>query len=358
MDVNPALLPLIRDGDISLRTIERRLKCQGRDTEYADRSNAIAQRRKIIEAMELPKPPDVVVPDGIYQGDAVELMRRIESGTISLIATSIPYPCSVEYDNTPAFDGNYPAYLDRLRPFFAEAKRTLRTGGRLAINFDLTSVQKHGIEEMPGTFPNLRNLWKDLSTIAEDENGLLFFDYKCWYKQNCCAGFSAKGSVGSCRAPRGNFNNEHILVWSKAFTVLEGPPDCIDIGDDYNSFVISDWYMSPASREHHDSPDFHYAPFPEELAYRLTKLYCYRGDVVLDPFNGSGTTTFVAKALGRHYIGIDLSPLYCRTAERRLAALDGLTPEQMQARIERFLPVDGERVDGRTAHRKRKPPKN
>jgi len=58
--------------------------------------------------------------------------------------------------------------------------------------------------------------------------------------------------------------------------------------------------------------------FPEALAERVIKLFSYRGDVVLDPFNGAGTTTAVASRLGRRFLGIDISPEYCATARSRL----------------------------------------
>ncbi len=62
----------------------------------------------------------------------------------------------------------------------------------------------------------------------------------------------------------------------------------------------------------------HSAMFPEELVKRLIKLFSFKGDYVLDPFNGVGTTTYVAKLLEREYLGIDISPEYCDKAEQRL----------------------------------------
>lgn len=353
MTVNPSIVPLIREGTISLRTAERRLSSQNRDTNRTAQRRSTADRRNFIKGLKLLPAPGSVTPNGIYCGDAVEQMKRIDSGTVGLIATSIPYPCSVEYDLRRAFDGDYKLYLDELRGFISESKRLLRTGGRLAINFDLCarSANKEAGEQ-PGAVGNLYNLWMDLSVIAQQETGLLFYDWKSWYKQNCAGAFAAKGSTGSCRSPRGNFNVEPILVWSKDSTTLDGDAANDDIGHEYNKFVISDWYVRPARRLPPDHPDFHPCPWPEEIAYRLIKLYCFRGDVVLDPFNGGGTTTFVARALGRQFIGIDNSPLYCDAARRRLSALDGLDPDQMLTRIERFVPFDGERVDGRVSHRK------
>ena len=58
--------------------------------------------------------------------------------------------------------------------------------------------------------------------------------------------------------------------------------------------------------------------FPEELAERVIKLFCFKGDIVLDPFNGVGTTTAVAQKHGRRFVGIDISQEYCNIAQKRL----------------------------------------
>ena len=60
--------------------------------------------------------------------------------------------------------------------------------------------------------------------------------------------------------------------------------------------------------------------FPEELPRRLMKLFSYKNDIVLDPFNGTGTTTLVAQKHGRRFIGIDISGQYSDQAMMRLAA--------------------------------------
>ena len=62
----------------------------------------------------------------------------------------------------------------------------------------------------------------------------------------------------------------------------------------------------------------HPAMFPEELAYRCLKLFSYQNDVILDPFNGAGTTSYVSKKLNRRFIGIDMDEEYCATARDRL----------------------------------------
>ncbi len=79
--------------------------------------------------------------------------------------------------------------------------------------------------------------------------------------------------------------------------------------------TLSVWQIPPVSARKTGHP----APFPIELAERVIKLFSYAGDLVVDPFCGSGTTCVAARRLGRHYAGFDISPEYCALAEKRLA---------------------------------------
>src|SRR5581483_2687733 len=79
----------------------------------------------------------------------------------------------------------------------------------------------------------------------------------------------------------------------------------------------------------------HPAAFPPELPRRLIRLFSFKGDVVLDPFNGSGTTTAVARSLGRYGIGFDVEPRYCELAARRAAAI----PFDSESRPDPYTPT-------------------
>ena len=83
--------------------------------------------------------------------------------------------------------------------------------------------------------------------------------------------------------------------------------------------------------------NFIHAHIPRNWPTALIKTYCPVNGVVVDPYSGSGTTAFVAKALGRGYIGLDNSPLYNAAAQKRLATLDGLTATERVKQIERFM---------------------
>jgi site-specific DNA-methyltransferase (adenine-specific) len=75
------------------------------------------------------------------------------------------------------------------------------------------------------------------------------------------------------------------------------------------------WNLAPAARQR----DGHPAPFPLELARRCIRLSTWPGEVVLDPFAGTGTTLLAARQLGRRAIGIERSEAYCLAAIDRLA---------------------------------------
>ena len=74
------------------------------------------------------------------------------------------------------------------------------------------------------------------------------------------------------------------------------------------------WNITGASTQHHP------APFPLELATRLVRMFSFTDDTVMDPFSGSGTTMIAALRTGRHSIGIEIDPEYCRMAARYLKA--------------------------------------
>jgi modification methylase len=89
------------------------------------------------------------------------------------------------------------------------------------------------------------------------------------------------------------------------------------------------WFMYPEDVKREGD---HPAPFPEKLPARLMRLYTYgavglfAGEVVLDPFVGTGTTCVVAKSMGRRYIGIDINPAYVKIADKRVRDAPGFQP--------------------------------
>jgi DNA modification methylase len=127
-----------------------------------------------------------------------------------------------------------------------------------------------------------------------------------------------------------------VLVFSKGSWTLEGDKQDADInGEEFIKFSDCFWQITPETRGRQPflkslyppksgrkrppgKTGIHPAPFPEGLIYRLIKFYSFRGNVVLDPFGGTGTVAVVAKKTGRHFIHVDSSKKYCQIAEERL----------------------------------------
>ena len=86
--------------------------------------------------------------------------------------------------------------------------------------------------------------------------------------------------------------------------------------DEFMDATLDVWELAPESATRVGHP----APFPVELPQRLIDLYTYEGDVVLDPFMGSGTTAVAAVRAGRHYLGYDTDEAYVKAARERAAA--------------------------------------
>ncbi len=84
--------------------------------------------------------------------------------------------------------------------------------------------------------------------------------------------------------------------------------------DEFDRWFQQIWNITGASTKQHP------APFPLELATRLTRMFSFTGDPVLDPFCGSGTTMIAALRTGRNSIGVEIDPEYCRMAARYLKA--------------------------------------
>jgi len=240
--------------------------------------------------------------DRIIEGDAEEVLKGIPENSVDIIVTSPPYNFGLDYesdDDTRHWDD----YFAKLGRIWAECERVLVPGGRIAVNVQpLFSdyVPTHHIISMQ--LMNLGLLWK-----AEI----------LWEKHNYNAKFTAWGSWRSPSMPYLKYTWEFVEVFAKASHRKEGRREDIDItGDEFKKWVYGKWEIAP---KRNMSELGHPAVFPEELVRRLLLLFSYRGDVVLDPFVGTGTTALVATKTGRRFIGIDISEEYCRTAEKRLA---------------------------------------
>ncbi len=239
--------------------------------------------------------------DQIICGDSEEILSRLPDNCIDLVITSPPYNFGLEYSST-GDSANWEAYLDKLYRVFEQGIRVLKFGGRFIVNVQPLFSDYIPLHHLISSFFMSRKMiWK--GEILWEKN-----NYNCKY--------TSWGSWKSPSSPYLKYTWEFIEVFCKGTLKKPGKSENADISDEeFKSWVVAKWSIGPEKRMKQFN---HPAMFPEELVERCLKLFSFKGDIILDPFNGVGTTSLVASRTGRHYVGLDISPEYCSSAKERI----------------------------------------
>ncbi|TML07923.1 MAG: site-specific DNA-methyltransferase [Actinobacteria bacterium] len=251
--------------------------------------------------------------DVIYTHDARH-MDMVESNSVALVVTSPPYFAGKQYEEILGVGGvpaTYFEYLELLRDVFAECKRVLEPGGRIAVNVANLGRRPY------------RSLSSDVTEILQSL-GLLLRGEVIWLKGKAAGGSCAWGTFQRPSNPVLRDITERIVIASKGrFDRALKPEQRSERGlpstrtisrDEFVEATTDLWEISPESATKVGHP----APFPVELPTRLIELYTYEGDVVLGPFMGSGSSALAAVRTRRHYIGFDTDETYVDAARRRV----------------------------------------
>ena len=226
-----------------------------------------------------------------------ESMHELPDSSVHLTVTSPPYNVGKEYDDDMTFN----AYMEFLNNVWKELYRVTCTGGRVCINVA-------GIGRKP-YIPLQSFITTNMLNI-----GFLMRGEIIWNKGASAGSSCAWGSWMSASNPVLRDMHEYVLVFCKDDFKRKSNNYSTITKDDFMMFTKSIWNINTESARKIGHP----APFPVELPARLINLYTFKGDVVLDPFMGSGSTAVSAKKLGRRYVGYEISPDYIRTSEKRL----------------------------------------
>jgi site-specific DNA-methyltransferase (adenine-specific) len=230
-------------------------------------------------------------------------MAELPDNCLHLMITSPPYNVSKEYDE----DLSLEEYLALLRDAFTETYRVLVNGGRACVNVANLGRKPY--------IPLSDYISKMMIEIGFNMRGEII-----WNKAASASPSTAWGSWQSAANPILRDVHEYILVFSKGPYKRERTKEERETKKDtitkeqFMEWTKSIWTMNAESARRIGHP----APFPEELPYRLIQLYSFTGDIILDPFMGSGTTAVSAVKSQRNYVGYDINEAYIVLANNRI----------------------------------------
>jgi site-specific DNA-methyltransferase (adenine-specific) len=263
--------------------------------------------------------------DKIYLGDCAEILRTIPSGTINLIVTSPPYA----YNRKSTYGGvPIKKYVDWFLPISLELKRVLHPTGSFVLNIKERAVNGE------------RQTYVIELILGMKKQGWLWTEEYIWHKKNCypgkwsnrfrdawerCLQFNRQKKFKMFQkevmVPMGKWKDKRLSRLSDTDKVR----DVSKVGSGFGK-KVSNWLgkdlVYPTNVLHlatECSNKMHSATFPVDLPKWFIRLFTERGDIVFDPFIGSGTTAIAALELGRHYIGIEKMEQYHKLALERVA---------------------------------------
>jgi site-specific DNA-methyltransferase (adenine-specific) len=243
--------------------------------------------------------------DRIYHHSSVT-MAELPDNSVALMVTSPPYHAGKDFDS----DTTYPEFLDLLGAVFAEVHRVLEPGGRAAVNVANLGRKPY--------LPLSHDVGRLMAGLGFHMRGEVI-----WQKARGMASSCAFGTFASARNPVLRDVHEYVLIFSK------GRMDRVRRGvstissKEFLAATLSVWEIPAESARRIGHP----APFPVALPRRLLELYTFAGDVVLDPFCGSGATAVAAIEAGRRFVGYDTNATYVALARRRAREAKTLVKE-------------------------------
>ena len=241
----------------------------------------------------------------IYCGDTVETMKKIKTGSVDMILTSPPYLASIRKDNH-----KYPGAKDQIKDNqtvndyllwivdnFKQYERILKEDGVLAFNFSYTTFNP--------------SLPYDLINEVFKHTGFRIYDTIAWKKK------SAMPVSGHPNRLTRIVEMVYIFAKTPKFSANKTISSISKTGQKY----YNNYYNFIEAKNNDGKVEGHEATFSTELASYFIDLYSKKGEIIIDNFSGTGTTSYAAHKMGRQYIGIDLVEDYCDYARKRIGEL-------------------------------------
>jgi DNA modification methylase len=253
-------------------------------------------------------------------GDSRDL-RKIEASSVQLVVTSPPYWTLKEYPRIRAQLGqiaDYTTFLNELDKVWRQCYGILVPGGRLVIVVGdvLLSRRRHKRHQV---IPLHADIQVRCRKLGFDNLAPIF-----WYKI-ANAAHEARGNGGGFLGKP--YEPNAVIKHDVEYILMERKPGSYRSPDPQTRLLSAIsvenhgvWFRQVWDGIRGESTRRHPAPFPEELADRLIRMFSFAQDTVLDPFVGTGTTMLAAARAGRNSIGVEIDPTYVQMARERLNA--------------------------------------
>lgn len=296
-------------SDLTLRELDKLIPSIAKDRDELERIRAEVGERKTVHS--------------ILVGDSQDL-SAIPNESVHLVLTSPPYWNLKEYNDHQEQLGHiddYEFFLDKLDAVWRNCFDKLVVGGRMVVVVGdvMQSRKVHGKHKV---IPLHADIQVRCEKIGFDNLAPLF-----WHKISN-ATFEVKGNskfLGKPYEPNAVIKHdvEYILMLRKSGGYRAPTPDqrrlSIISVEEFDVWFQQIWSLPGASTR-----NGHPAPFPENLANRLIRMFSFVGDTVLDPFLGSGTSMVAAAKIGRNSIGIEIDEVYASYAKTRMEKSFGM----------------------------------
>jgi len=272
-------------------------------------------------------------------GDAAGVMSELPDESVHLVVTSPPYWNLVDYGVEGQIGhSSYQDYLGDLLAVWRQAYRVLIPNGKLCIDTPIVPIPKKMMNTTHTR--HLKNINNDIevSILDDEESDFHRFSLSVWQKQTTVKMF------GSYPYPP-NIYEDNTIEFINVFVKPGKPRKLSKVVKEGSKLSQEQWLnltmqVWPMYPENVSRTGGHPAPFPVVLPQRLILMYTFAkvpsegfaGDIVLDPFNGSGAACVAARSTGRRFIGIDISEDYCAIARHRLEPRRFPAPEIMLRR--------------------------
>jgi site-specific DNA-methyltransferase (adenine-specific) len=271
----------------------------------------------------------------VIVGDCVEVMSKLPNNSIDLVITSPPYSVGINYD---VYDDNTTInqYLEFSEKWLNETYRILKDDGRICVNvpYEINLKERGGrifvVSEIWNVMKKLGYNWFGIIDLEEDSpHRSKTTAWGSWmspsqpylYNPKECVIIAYKNSPKKLVKGEPQWKGEPTITEEGKTKIVYQEED----KKDFMELVFGQWkYLN-------DSRPMTKATFSMDIPTKAIKILSYKNDIILDPFNGSGTSCVAAEILDRRWIGIELSENYANISRQRI---QGFVDQKKQQKLQ------------------------